>query len=181
MEAIWRQVAAAELGFTLRVNGLCHRAFVLTVFRIVSRLGDGVLWYTALGFLLLVGGERAVAPVLQTGLTALCGVSVYRFLKERLVRERPFIAHGGISCGAPPLDRYSFPSGHTLHAALFSVFFLSYLPWLGIALLPFALLVAASRIVLGLHYPSDVVAGAVIGALLALASLALVSFPAVGG
>ncbi len=179
MRALWQQMSAAEVAITLRVNSFSQLRPVSTLFRVVSRLGDGIAWYAALAAILMIGGRGAIGPVLQTGCTALVGVLLYRWLKEWLVRERPFVTHGSIRCATPPLDRYSFPSGHTLHAALFSVFFLVYLPPLGLALLPFALLVAASRVVLGLHYPTDVAAGAVIGTLLAVGSLAIHRFPPV--
>ncbi|MEJ2602017.1 MAG: phosphatase PAP2 family protein [Gammaproteobacteria bacterium] len=181
MQTIWAQFAQAEIGFTLRVNRLSHRAGVLALFRVVSRLGDGMAWYGGLAVMLLAGGPRAAGPVLQTGVTALVGVALYRLLKERLVRDRPFITFGDIRCGTAPLDRYSFPSGHTLHAALFCTFFVVYLPALAVLMLPFGLLVAASRVVLGLHYPTDVLAGGALGLALAATSLALQSFPPIVG
>ncbi len=67
----------------------------------------------------------------------------------------------------------AFPSGHTLHAVGFSVVVLAYYPFLAWLVVPFTLLVAASRLVLGLHYPTDVLAGAVIGASIASASFGL--------
>ncbi|HNW79764.1 MAG TPA: phosphatase PAP2 family protein, partial [Candidatus Competibacteraceae bacterium] len=70
-----------------------------------------------------------------------------------------------------PLDEYSFPSGHTLHAVSFSIIAVYYYPVLAWLVLPFTVLVALSRLVLGLHYPSDVLAGILLGA--ALASLTL--------
>jgi undecaprenyl-diphosphatase len=75
-----------------------------------------------------------------------------------------------IAAGAPVLDTFSFPSGHTLHAVAFTLVACSYYPGLTAVLMPFTLLTAASRVVLGLHYPSDVLAGAAIGAAVALAS-----------
>ncbi len=101
----------------------------------------------------------------------LAGVALYRVLKTRLVRERPFVSHAGILLGTAPLDRYSFPSGHTLHAVCFTIVAVTHHPVLAGVLLPFAMLVAASRVVLGLHYPSDVAAGAALGAMLAVATL----------
>jgi undecaprenyl-diphosphatase len=65
----------------------------------------------------------------------------------------------GIRCFMPPLDRYSFPSGPTLHAVAFIVIACSYIPWLAVLLVPFAAAVALSRVVLGLQYPSDVATG----------------------
>ena len=80
------------------------------------------------------------------------------------MRERPFIRHAGISLAGAPLDRYSFPSGHTLHAVAFTWQGCAAFPELAIVLVPLALAIAASRVVLGLHYPTDVLVGALLGA-----------------
>jgi undecaprenyl-diphosphatase len=104
------------------------------------------------------------------------GLALYKVLKRTLVRERPFVGLVGIECAMPPLDRYSFPSGHTLHAVAFSTLGVAFVPALAVVLVPFAILVAASRVVLGLHYPSDVLVGAALGAGLAAGSLALLPY-----
>ena len=142
-------------------------------------MGDGVIWYGLLSILALLGGLPAAKAMLHVGLTALLGVVIYGFLKNRLVRQRPFISHGEIICRIAPLDQYSFPSGHTLHAVLFTIMFIHYAPALAAVLVPFAILVALSRVVLGLHYPSDVLVGAVLGGMLAYGSLWLLPMPAV--
>src|SRR6266404_6153722 len=89
------------------------------------------------------------------------------------VRERPFITHSSIALAGAPLDRYSFPSGHTLHAVSFAWQASAHFPELGLLLLPLAALIAGSRVVLGLHYPTDVLVGAAIGASLAELGLSL--------
>jgi undecaprenyl-diphosphatase len=71
--------------------------------------------------------------------------------------------HQDIWLTGRPLDRFSFPSGHTLHAVVFTTVLGFYFPSLMLAVLPFTFLVAVSRVILGLHYPSDVIVGAVIG------------------
>lgn len=76
---------------------------------------------------------------------------------------------------AASLDEFSFPSGHTLHAVAFSVIAIAWFPALTLPLLLFAMLVAMSRVVLGLHYPSDVLAGIALGAVLGGASLWLIA------
>lgn len=124
--------------------------------------------------LLLWGRGGAVVPVLHMAAAGLACTLLYKWLKARTLRPRPFEFYREIILSVPPLDRYSFPSGHTLHAVAFSLVALAYYPALALVLLPFTLLVAASRLVLGLHYPSDVLAGAAIGAAVAGASFWLV-------
>jgi undecaprenyl-diphosphatase len=96
---------------------------------------------------------------------------LYRLLKRWTRRPRPFRAHREIVAHIAPLDEFSFPSGHTLHAVAFTIIALAWFPLLAPLLVTFALLVAASRVVLGLHYPSDVLAATVIGCALGAASL----------
>lgn len=143
------------------------------MFKTVSRLGDGVFWYTLMALMPLLRGAQGVVIAAQMLVTGAAGLLVYKLLKKKLVRERPFIGLIGIECVMPPLDRYSFPSGHTLHAVLFTVLAVSHVPELAIVLVPFATLIAMSRVVLGLHYPSDVLVGAALGAGLAAGSLAI--------
>lgn len=163
----------AEVRFCLRVNRSCERRIVLWPFAAVSRLGDGMFWYGLMLALPFWYGSAGISVALQMAGVGLAGLVVYRMLKERLVRERPCNLHPHIRAGARALDRYSFPSGHTLHAVSFTLVATSTFPELAWLLAPFTLLVAASRVVLGLHYPSDVAAGALLGALLAQVALVL--------
>jgi undecaprenyl-diphosphatase len=172
--AAFARLDDVEVRLCLPVNAVGRYLPVRGYFAAVSRLGDGIAWYLLLAVLPLVQGAGAIAGSVHMGLTALAGVAVYRFLKARLLRERPFASHRGVRMFTAPLDRYSFPSGHTLHAVCFSVMLATYQPQLLWLVVPFAASVAASRVVLGLHYPSDVLAGGLIGWLLAELSLTLV-------
>lgn len=159
-----------ELGLCLRLNRASTLPSLRGLFRVASRLGDGVFWYALMALLPALFGGSAWEASLHMAAVGILGVALYKVLKTRMVRERPFVTHAAIHLGTAPLDQYSFPSGHTLHAVAFTLVATAYFPVLAWVLVPFAALVMLSRVVLGLHYPSDVVAGAIIGALLAYAS-----------
>lgn len=174
VDGIFRRVDAFEYSWCLRLNRGCReRRLVRDMFTAVSRLGDGVFWYALILLLPAFFGAQAILPAVRMAIVGIVGVLLYKYLKSRLVRERPYISLAGIVPGTPALDRYSFPSGHTLHAVSFTILAMASFPQLAWLLVPFATMVAASRVVLGLHYPTDVAAGAIIGALLAGLSMAL--------
>ena len=171
--ALWKSVEdwSGEGRLCVRCNRWLARRALARFFGAISRLGDGAFWYALmLGLAALAGSEGRIAA-LHMGLTGLVAAALYRLLKRWTRRPRPFRAHAEIIAHVPPLDEFSFPSGHTLHAVCFTILALSYFPLLAPLLLPFMLLVAASRVVLGLHYPSDVLAASLIGVLLATTSL----------
>jgi undecaprenyl-diphosphatase len=171
--AMLARMDVVELACCRFLNRSTELTLVRAFFRIISRLGDGVFWYGVMLMLPLAYGETGARVTLQMALTGLVGLALYRCLKSRLVRERPHVSHAAVRAAAPALDRYSFPSGHTLHAVAFTLLAIG--PF-GSLLVPFAALVALSRVILGLHYPSDVLAGGAIG--YALAALSALLFKA---
>lgn len=168
------RIALHDAGWCLRTNRWCTRAGVLRYFAAVSRLGDGVAWYGLMLGMIAMGGSNGPQAAAHMAATGLASLLLYKLLKRWTKRPRPFASDVRIRAWVAPLDEFSFPSGHTLHAVAFTLVALAYYPVLAWLLIPFSASVAASRVVLGLHYPSDVLAATIIGSTLAGVSLWLV-------
>ena len=169
------QVLKLDSALCVSVSHTSQYMFIRNWFRLISRLGDGVFWYALMAAILLTQQQSGLLPVLHMAMVGLTGTLLYKWLKRKTHRPRPAQVHQDVWVTGKPLDYFSFPSGHTLHAAVFSVIALFYYPYLAFILAPFAMMVAMSRVVLGLHYPSDVLAGGTIGYLLAQLSFQLLS------
>jgi len=143
-----------------------------------TRLGDGWLWYSLAVLLLIFGGPQRYAAVSASALAALVGVGVFKLLKRLSHRPRPCQLEPHCWSKVLPPDKFSFPSGHTMTA--FSIALVLTYFYHGVQLPVFFLAcsIAVSRIVLGMHFLSDVLAGAILG--VGLGCGALTAFAAMG-
>lgn len=157
------------------VNHTSQYRLIRDFFRIISRLGDGVFWFGLMIAILIFNPSQGTMSVLHMGMAGLFGTLLYKWLKGKTLRPRPYEVHQDVWLTGKPLDKFSFPSGHTLHAVIFSIVAIAYYPQLSVILIPFTVMIGLSRVVLGLHYPSDVLAGASIGALIAWFSFLICS------
>ncbi|WP_249384078.1 phosphatase PAP2 family protein [Chitinivorax sp. B] len=166
-------IADWDRRMTEQANRAGNYPSVRWAFSGISRLGDGIFWYALMVLLLLIDGHHAVRPVMHMIVVGLLCTAIYKWLKALTSRPRPYCCSNRIVLFVAPLDQYSFPSGHTLHAVSFTMLAIYYYPSMAWLLIPFATLVALSRMVLGLHYPSDVFAGMLIGLLVSSVSLSV--------
>lgn len=164
-----------ELTLCFRINHAFGQYLTQRSFAVISRLGNGIIWYSLMAALPFIYGTAALRVSLIMAVTGILGLIIYKFIKALTNRERPYRRNDAIKLGTHPLDQYSFPSGHTLHAVSFTITAVAAFPELGWLLIPFCALVAMSRVVLGLHYPTDVLAGAAIGASLAVLGIQFIN------
>jgi len=129
-----------------------------------TRGGDGWLWYALGTWVLVFGGHTRFAAVTAAGTACGAGAIFFLIVKKQAGRKRPnaLVPH----CWATllPPDQFSFPSGHTITAFAFALAIGCFYPHAFGVLLFCAFSVATSRITLGMHFLSDVVVGAVVGA-----------------
>src|ERR1700756_3948357 len=136
-----------------------------------TRLGDGWLWYSLAAILLLFGGAQRFAAVSAATLAATVGAGVFKLLKKLSHRSRPCQLEPHCWSKVLPPDQFSFPSGHTMTAFSVALVVSYFYPHLEAPLFFLALSIAVSRIVLGMHFLSDVLAGIVLGVALGCASI----------
>ena len=156
-----------------RVNGWYPPRWVRLWALWATRAGDGWLWYAVAVVVLLLGGPERFLAVGCAALAAGVGVVLFLNIKRISGRRRPtcFAEHCWTTL-LPP-DQFSFPSGHTITAFSVAVTFSIFYPDATAVLLFCAFSVAVSRILLGMHFLSDVLAGGAIGTLLAFLSTRL--------
>lgn len=163
-----------ELRVVRQCNRISQGRYLWRYFALVSRLGDGVFWYALMLALAVAGGRAGTQAALQMAVLGLASLLLYKLIKHWSKRPRP-LAATTLTVRVHPLDEFSFPSGHTLHAVGFTWVATAAIPELGWVLWPFTASVAMSRVVLGLHYPSDVLVAVGLGIGLAEAVCAVLS------
>lgn len=134
-------------------------------FSIITNVNN---WYITYVILLLIswtkGGRRGKIAVIGVLLLILVADQTgYRLLKEFFARPRPCVALSDVITPLGCTGTYSFPSNHALNNFAAAMFFYKLFPKLKWALFITATLIAISRVYLGLHYPSDIIGGAIIG------------------
>jgi undecaprenyl-diphosphatase len=134
-----------------------------------TRGGDGWLWYAMGLMVLLFGGDQRFRAVGAAASAAACGILIFLRIKKITGRKRPCTIEPHCWARLLPPDQFSFPSGHTITAFSVSLTLSRFYPELAIGLFFCAVSIAASRIMLGMHFLSDVLAGTAIGILLAYA------------
>jgi undecaprenyl-diphosphatase len=136
-----------------------------------TRGGDGWLWYAMGLIILLFGGEQRFVAVGCAIAAAGTGILLFQRLKKVTGRRRPCAIEPHCWATLLPPDQFSFPSGHTITAFSVAVTLAYFYPYLTAGLMFCAVSIAASRILLGMHFLSDVLAGMAIGSLLAFAAV----------
>ncbi|NUU59308.1 phosphatase PAP2 family protein [Paenibacillus agri] len=154
------------------INGRMHNRFLNFWLYHLTHLGGATI---AIGTNLLIWAFSP-QPWRTTAFQALVSLAVSHvpvaIAKKLYPRRRPYLALPGTRTFRNPLKDHSFPSGHTTAIFAWLIPYMAAFPPLAFVLLPLGCIVGFSRMYLGLHYPSDVLAGAVIGTGVAAGTIA---------
>ena len=172
--AVWRYIEHRDHRLMRRVNRWPAPRWVRLWMIAATRGGDGWLWWAMTAIVLLFGGAQRFPAVGAALIAVAAGVALFLFVKRAIGRRRPCAYEPHCWAGLLPPDQFSFPSGHTITAFAVTVALSLFYPGLALGLIFCALSVGASRILLGMHFLSDVLAGAAIGAVLGYGAVSLV-------
>ncbi|GFP42902.1 undecaprenyl-diphosphatase, partial [Candidatus Hakubella thermalkaliphila] len=147
--------------------------FWLKFMNFLSRMGNGYLW-GILGFGFLVFAQENGRRIFMMGLLAITLNSIIAIMAKRaFARLRPACVLENVEVRVRPVDYYSFPSNHTMIAFSVSALTFHFYGLLALPMLLLAFLMGLSRIVVGAHFPSDVIVGALLGTLVAILIVSL--------
>lgn len=167
-------ILAWDINLFLHIFGWNGRVYQDRLMKFITRTGDGYL-YPVLGVIILLLDRETGFNIVLSGLLAFAiELPIFRILKLKTTRRRPFEVIPGIKNLIQPPDRYSFPSGHTAAAFIMAIVIGHGFPVLIIPMIAWAVLVGLSRIYLGVHYPTDVLAGMIGGTGVALMALQII-------
>ncbi len=168
------------IDFDLNINNFIQSLrtpFLDTFFTVITRLGDeGIVWIALAVLFLFFKKTRKIGITMAIAL--LLGMIVgNEILKKIFERPRPFDTPGAILSAdqllIPRPGQFSFPSGHTTSSFAAAVSIFIYNKKYGIAALVLAVFIAFSRMYVYVHFPTDIMAGTVLGILCALTAALL--------
>ena len=141
--------------------------------KLVSKSGDGHI-YLLLGIVLWMFEPEHGAIFLYSALLAYAlELPLYLVLKQSFKRQRPCDIFINFSSHIRPSDKFSLPSGHTAAAFLMASLLANFYPSIALLAYTWASFIGLSRVMLGVHYPSDIFAGASLGITISYVSLSI--------
>jgi undecaprenyl-diphosphatase len=159
----------------LWLKKLQHHFLLSRLNLIVSHSGDGQL-YIAIAIGVWLFQPNTSEDFLKAGLLAFSiELPIFLLLKSAVKRDRPFVRLENCTKALQPSDKFSMPSGHTAAAFVVAGLITNFYSDYSVLVYCWACLIGNSRVATGVHYPSDVIAGAALGSSALYISLSLLS------
>ena len=168
---VWGYIEQRDLRLMRRLHRWRAPRPIRILMLMMSRLGNGWLWYSLGIFILVCGGQNRYRAFFAGALSAVVAILIFQRIKPFSRRRRPCEIEPHCWAVITPPDRFSFPSGHAMTSFAIAAAVGSFYPQALPCLLAVAALIAISRIVVGMHFLTDIVVGALLGALIGYLSV----------
>jgi len=160
---VWQFIEARDHDVMRRVHHWRAPRWLRVWMLSSTRLGDGWIWYSVGIALLLFGGDMRFVAFAASVTAEAAAVALFRLIKNTSKRKRPCQLETHCWSNVLPPDQFSFPSGHSMSAFAIAIPLCIFYPELQAPLLVLSLSIAVSRVILGMHFVSDVVVGSLLG------------------
>ncbi|MGA9531906.1 MAG: phosphatase PAP2 family protein [Anaerolineales bacterium] len=171
----WSSLLSLDRRWTARLSVAERPGTLRGLAMVLAHSGDSWFWLAGLAILAFARSDTWRRWSIQIGLIIVATAVLVLTLKFTIRRRRPEGEWGGIYRRTDP---HSFPSGHAVRAVLLASLAVGWGPsWLALALVIWAPLVVLARVAMGVHYVSDVIAGALIGVVLGTSAVWLLPSP----
>lgn len=164
MLTITHKLIDNDIRFYQNINQLSDSKFIYQSMKLITHLGS-TAFAAALSLCLLIADNEVLHFLIAN---LLVSQLIIHSIKRIINRPRPYKTLINAKAINPPRCKYSFPSGHSSSALTIALVLAQCFPLFSIFFIPFGILVGISRILLGFHYPSDVLAGFMISSLVFL-------------
>jgi undecaprenyl-diphosphatase len=161
---VWQFIEARDHRVMRRVNHWRAPRWLRIWMIWATRLGDGWIWYSTGIALLLFGGDLRFTAVAASVTAEAATVALFGALKKASKRKRPCQLEKHCWANVLPPDQFSFPSGHAMSAFAIAIPLCIFYPELQAILVVLSFSIAISRVILGMHFVSDVIVGSLLGA-----------------
>jgi len=165
----WQNLLEIDANISKRIRVAESPGWLRSLAIFFAHSGDSWFWLLALVVVWLLGNAEWKTRAIIFAIVILAAAVIVFIIKFSVRRQRPAGNWGNIYRSTDP---HSFPSGHATRAALLATLSMGLgPPWLALVLGIWAPLVILARVAMGVHYLSDVLAGAILGVLIGIASL----------
>jgi undecaprenyl-diphosphatase len=160
---VWQFIETRDHRIMRRVNHWSAPRWLRIWMIWSTRLGDGWIWYSIGVSVLLFGGKSRFEAFGASAIAESMAVLLFPAMKNTSKRKRPCQIEAHCWAKLLPPDQFSFPSGHSMSAFAIAIPLCIFYPQLQASLLALSLSIAASRVILGMHFLSDVLVGSLLG------------------
>lgn len=170
-------ISAIDTWLYLFVGRFQERLRLYFLARVLSFTGDGYLYFAVALFLLWQNPQQGVLITIVGVVAFAIELPLYFVLKRLFKRRRPFVAVPLLDKIYEPSDEFSFPSGHTTAGFLMAYILSYFFPAITLFVYIWASLIGLSRVMLRVHYVTDIFAGMILGTGVSMLSLVILGYP----
>jgi undecaprenyl-diphosphatase len=163
MKALFEYISHRDINILRIINNSWKCRFLDIIMPAMTYLGSFPFMFVFCTFAFLLSTTLLHVMAINAMISITISTGIGKLLKISVTRLRPFIDIPNLNIKKIGIDKYSFPSGHTTGAFSLAVIIALYFPIFGFITIPLACLVGISRMYIGVHYPTDVIVGAILG------------------